>query len=91
MLYISHFTYVYQLITLLYVTGGLVLGGAISGWSGLLGGGPGRCLLVGLGLRSEPGKLRLGGGWFRSVLRLGGLLLRLGESRGGWLGFRLGR
>ena len=86
-----HFTDVHQSTRLLYVTGGLELVGTISGWSGWLGGGAGRCLLGGLGLRWEPGRLRLGGGWCRSALRLGGSRCRLGGSLGVPLRLRLGR
>src|SRR5713226_3682212 len=86
----SHFTCVYRLTTLLYVTGGRVLVGATSWWSGCLGGGAGPRLLVGPGLRLEPGKLRLGGGWSRSALRLGGLRRRH-WGQGWWRGLAPGR
>src|ERR1019366_7300084 len=87
----SHFNYVHQSTILLYVTGGLVLAGAIAGGAGVSGGGSGRLLLVGPGLRWEPGKLRLGGGSCRSALRRGGLRCRREGSRGGRRGLRLGR
>jgi hypothetical protein len=51
---VAHFTHVYQSITLAYVIVGLVSVGAISRWSGSLGGGFGRLLLAGLGWRWGP-------------------------------------
>src|SRR5208282_130764 len=93
LLCISYFKPCIQLVIPLNVTVGYVLEGAISGGADGLAGGSGGWLLVALRFLLGPGKMRLGGGWPRSALRLGGLLRRLGGSRGpgGRLRFRLGR